>query len=87
MLWVFGSVTSDAWDPETSDVDFLVDLGEYDPDIADRFLDLADDLEAIVGRSIDIITVRGLANKPRMEKRIHAHRVQIYDARRDRTAA
>jgi uncharacterized protein len=86
-LWVFGSATSDAWDPDTSDIDFLVDLGDYEPGIADRFLDLADDLEAVMGRSIDIITVRGLANKPRLEQRINQHRVELYDAGRDRTAA
>lgn len=86
-LWVFGSAIGDAWKPETSDIDFLVDLGDYDAEVADRFLDLADDLEDVVGRSIDIITVRGLAKKPRMEQRINAHRVEIYDAERDRTAA
>jgi uncharacterized protein len=86
-LWVFGSATGDSWNPETSDVDFLVDLGDYEPGIADRYLDLADDLEALVGRGIDLITVRGLANKPRLEKHINAHRVELYDAERDRTAA
>jgi predicted nucleotidyltransferase len=86
-LWVFGSATTDAWDPATSDVDFLVDLGDYDNGVADRFLNLADDLEVLVGRSIDIITVRGLAKKPRMEERINAHRVELYDAERDRSAA
>jgi predicted nucleotidyltransferase len=29
-LWVFGSATTDGWDPELSDLDFLVDLGTYD---------------------------------------------------------
>lgn len=86
-LWVFGSATTEAWDPASSDIDFLVDLGEYEPGIADRFLDLADDLEALVGRSIDLITVRGLANKPRLEQHINAHRMEVYDAERDRTAA
>ena len=86
-LWVFGSAATGAWNPETSDVDFLVDLGDYEPGIADRFLDLADDLESLVCRSIDLITVRGLANKPRLEQRINTHRVEIYDAKRDRPAA
>lgn len=53
-LWVFGSATSNSWNPETSDVDFLVDLGDYEPGISMRYLDLADDLEALVGRAIDI---------------------------------
>jgi hypothetical protein len=86
-LWVFGSASTESWDAETSDVDFLVDLGEYSAGIGDRFLDLANDLEALLGRPVDLITVRGLAGNPRLEQRIHAHRVKIYDAERDRTAA
>lgn len=86
-LWLFGSATTDNWDPQKSDIDFLVDLGDYDDEVADRFLNLADDLEATVGRSVDLITVLGLANKPRMEQRINAHRVELYDAERDRPAA
>jgi predicted nucleotidyltransferase len=81
-LWVFGSATTDAWDSETSDIDFLVDLGEYESGVADRFLDLADDLESIVGRSIDLVTVAGLAGNPPMERRVHAQRVMLYESDR-----
>jgi predicted nucleotidyltransferase len=83
-LWVFGSATTDGWDPETSDIDFLVDLGEYEAGIADWFLDLADDLESTVGRSIDLVTVAGLAGNPRMERRVHAQRVMLYETDRIR---
>lgn len=36
-LEVFGSATSDRFDPETSDVDFVIDFLDYGPGIADRF--------------------------------------------------
>ena len=79
-LWLFGSATTEAWDPETSDIDFLVDLGDYEAGVAHRFLDLADDLESTVGRSIDLVTVVGLAGNPRMERRVHAQRVKLYES-------
>lgn len=85
-LWLFGSATMDAWISETSDIDFLVDLGDYEVGIANRFLDLADDLESIVGREIDLVTVVGLAGNPRMECRVHAQRVKLYESDRDRVA-
>ncbi len=86
-LWLFGSATTSKWDPQTSDIDFLVDLGDYEVGIADRFLGLADDLETVVGRSIDLITVRGLAGNPRLERRVNEHRVKLYESGRDRAVA
>lgn len=57
-LWVFGSAVKGTWDPDTSDVDFLVDLGEYEPGVAGRFLGLLVALERLLGRSVDLLTVR-----------------------------
>lgn len=50
-LEVFGSAATDAFDPDTSDIDMIVDLEPYSDDIADRYLDLAYGLEKILGRS------------------------------------
>lgn len=86
-LWVFGSVTTPQWNPGTSDIDVLADLGGYEPGVADRFLDLADDLEALLERPVDLLTVQGLAANPRLEQRISEHRVKLYDAKRDRAVA
>lgn len=86
-LWVFGSVTTPRWNPETSDVDVLADLGGYEPGVADRFLDLADDLEALLERPVDLLTVQGLAANPRLERRVLEHRVKLYDAERDPVVA
>jgi hypothetical protein len=78
-LWVFGSATSGAWNPETSDVDFLVDLGQYEPGIAMRYLDLADDLEALMGCSIDLVSIGGLRNNPRLRDELERTRMAIYE--------
>jgi len=85
-LWLFGSATTAGWDPQTSDIDFLVDLGDYEVGVAHRFLDLADDLESMVGRAIDLVTVVGLAGNPHMERRVYAQRVKLYESNRVRAA-
>ncbi len=84
-LWVFGSATTNEWNPETSDIDFLVDLGEYGSDVAERYLTLADDLERLVGRRIDLISVGGLRRKRRLREELERTRVPIYE--RDRSQA
>lgn len=78
-LWVFGSATSDSWNPATSDVDFLVDLGDYEPGIAMRYLDLADDLEALIGRGIDLISVGGLRYNHRLREELERTRIALYE--------
>lgn len=59
-LDLFGSATTGKFDPATSDLDFLVDLGEYDASVADRYLNLADDLEELFDREVDLTTTRSL---------------------------
>jgi uncharacterized protein len=78
-LWVFGSATSDGWNPETSDVDFLVDLGAYERGISMRYLDLADDLEGRMGRRIDLVSVGGLRNNPCFRHELERTRIALYE--------
>ncbi len=59
-LDLFGSAAKDTFDSATSDLDFLVDLGEYGPDVARRYLAIADALEALFGRPVDLLTVRSV---------------------------
>lgn len=86
-LWLFGSATTDEWDPDRSDVDFLVDLGEYDGTAVDRYLGLADDLESLLGRAVDVVTVVGLREKPRFKANVEATRVRLYGSDDDRAVA
>lgn len=64
-LEVFGSAaTGDDFDPRTSDFDFLV---EFEPDAAgnaaDRYFALRDDLEALLGRPVDLVMTGALRNR------------------------
>jgi predicted nucleotidyltransferase len=52
-LDLFGSATGPSWDPERSDFDFVVDFYDYGPGISSRFLDLGDEMEALLGRKVD----------------------------------
>ncbi len=63
-LYVFGSAVRGDFDPKHSDVDFLVvfrrrvPTGEY----ADRYLGLAEDLEALLGCPVDLVTLESIRN-------------------------
>ena len=62
-LEIFGSATREDFDPERSDLDFLVEF--QDPDrqgIADRFMGLAEGLERILKCRVDLVTKRSLKN-------------------------
>ena len=54
---IFGSVARDE-EGEDSDIDFLVDM-ESDRSLLDR-IGLIQDLEDILGRKVDLATVKGL---------------------------
>ncbi len=54
-LDVFGSAARGMdFDALTSDVDFLVEFGPPGDDLA-RFLDLKDELEALLGQTVDLV--------------------------------
>ncbi len=53
---VFGSATRDDFRPD-SDVDIMV---EFDRPIGIEFIDLADELEALLHRKVDLATVGGI---------------------------
>jgi uncharacterized protein len=57
-IGLFGSFTKGQPD-QASDIDLLV---EFERPIGFRFLDLADYLEAILGRKVDMLTPAGIQN-------------------------
>jgi uncharacterized protein len=79
-LSLFGSATTSEWRSDSSDIDMLVAL-EPDPrqSIADRFLGLAEDLEELLGRPVDLVTERSVRN-PYFRRAIEATRVSLYAA-------
>lgn len=85
-LWVFGSATTAAFNPETSDVDFLVDLGEDDELVHRRFFGLLHDLEDVIGRSVDLLTLRSIDNHFFMEE-LEETRTLVYGPKDAEAAA
>ncbi len=61
-LWLFGSAVHGTFDPTTSDLDFLVDLGDYEPTVAERYGGLYMTLRDLFDREIDLVTVRASGN-------------------------
>lgn len=84
-LDLFGSAATGTFDPATSDLDFLVDLGEYDASVLDRYLGLANDLEALFGHEVDLVTVKSLKN-PYFIAALNHTKAMLYEAG-DREAA
>jgi uncharacterized protein len=77
-LEVFGSAATGDFDPETSDYDFVIDFLDYGPGIADRFIDFAYALEALLGRSVDFAFERKM--KPRFRDFIADQREVLFEA-------
>lgn len=85
-LDVFGSAATGAFDPDTSDIDFLVDLGEYDAKVAERYLDLIAALEDMLGYRVEMITEPSIKN-PYFRAAVDEQRVNVYDASNGKEAA
>jgi len=82
-LAVFGSVLRVDFDPARSDVDFLVrfianDAGPW----MSKFLDLKDELAALLGREVEVVDWRGIEQSTNPYRRDHIlkHARTIYVA-------
>lgn len=65
-LYAFGSVTDETKFNDKSDVDLLVSFDKNkiaEEEFADNFFDLADELEKVLGRRVDLLTLNSLQNK------------------------
>jgi predicted nucleotidyltransferase len=79
-LALFGSSLTPDFDPEKSDLDFLVEFqplpkGEY----ARTYFDFSDALEQLFGRPIDLIE-QGTIRNPYIQQEIERTRQTIYGA-------
>ena len=76
---LFGSAAGTGFNPESSDVDFLVEL---DPKIpgsrARRWTELADALELLLGRQVDLVNPKYIRNRYFLQA-VNASRTVIYD--------
>lgn len=80
-LEVFGSAATGTFDPESSDIDFLADFAdpEAPPGLLTRYLTLAQELEALLGTTVEILTPRSIRN-PYFRQAVDSQRETIYAA-------
>ncbi len=80
-LEVFGSAArGDDFDPETSDVDFLVDYHPPTlPGIAKRRMGLLRELRSVLGREVDLLRIGTVKNKY-LQNAIDRSRELVYES-------
>jgi predicted nucleotidyltransferase len=77
-LEVFGSAARGDFNPEKSDLDFLVDFADDEkPGIFDRYFDLVNSLEALFNRPVDLVTVGSIKN-PYFRASLEATKEPVY---------
>lgn len=81
-LDLFGSAATGRFDPERSDLDFLVSFDDLLPPgaYADAWFGLRSALEALFGRPVDLLTEAALEN-PYLRRRVEAERRPLFLAR------
>jgi len=85
-LEVFGSAVTESFDPDTSDLDFIVDFADRSPGYADRYLAFAEALEGLFNRNVDLVTERSLSN-PYFTDSVDKTRMVLYDQASEEAAA
>jgi uncharacterized protein len=80
-LDVFGSAARDDFDPAKSDIDFLVEFDRAAPEAMSlhTYLGLKDSLEALFGRSVDLVEPSALRN-PYIKASIERSREPVFGA-------
>ena len=80
LLGLFGSATGASFDPTRSDVDVLVEFDQMDPpEHADCYFGLAEDLEALFGRPVDLVERSTIHNRY-LRKAVDDTLVVVHDA-------
>jgi predicted nucleotidyltransferase len=79
-LDVFGSAVRSDFDPDHSDLDFLVAFNNFTVhNAADRFFELLFDLERLFARKVDLISDAAIRN-PYFRTAVDQERVNLYAA-------
>lgn len=77
-LEVFGSAADGRFDPARSDFDFIVTfVPGAQESISDRYFGLAEALENLLGRRVDLMTNQPIRN-PYLRKAVNASRRDLY---------
>ncbi len=76
---VFGSASTGDFDPDHSDLDFIVQMqGERDPCFAQGFCQFAEDLEGVYQRPVNLLTERMIRN-PYFKAEVERNRRQLVE--------
>ena len=79
-LELFGSAVRGQFDPETSDLDFLVDFEQLKPEeYADTYFGLLEGLRELFKRNVDLVMVSAVKN-PYFLEAIERSRTLLYAA-------
>ena len=78
-LDLFGSAASDGFDPQRSDVDFVVDFAPGGRDLFHRYFGLNEALESLFGRKVDLVMVGAMTN-PYFIESVNRTRQPVYAA-------
>ncbi|MEO7242638.1 MAG: nucleotidyltransferase domain-containing protein [Variovorax sp.] len=77
-LDAFGSAVRGSFDPAKSDLDFIVEFESLAPtNYANAYFALKEELEALFGRRVDLLTDGELKN-PFFRRRVEGERQRIY---------
>lgn len=80
-LDLFGSAGGEGFDPDASDLDFVVSFERRDPpDLFGRYFGLEGDLEGLFGRKVDLVMEGALGKSRRFAANVEASRVPLYGA-------
>ena len=78
-LDLFGSAAGDDFDPERSDLDFLVEFEPEGRDAFKTYFGLKELLEALFGRSVDLVERSAIRN-PYFKESVERSREPIFEA-------
>lgn len=79
-LALFGSATRPDFEPDRSDLDFIVTFDDLPPaDYSNAYFELKQGLEALFERPVDLLTPNNLRN-PYLRQRAEAEQITLYGA-------
>ena len=85
-LFAFGSVLTDRFNPEESDLDLIVELDPMPPlEKGENLINLWDSLEELFSRKVDLLTDQPIKN-PYLRRNIERTKRLIYDRKSEKVS-
>ena len=86
-LDLFGSAATGAFNPATSDYDFVATFTDSDqPGYARRYFEFAESLESLFKRHVDLLTERSIGN-PFFRESVNRNRITLYEDHSEKVVA